>query len=101
MGYAERNNLDIYVSTPNGSNLKYNHKTNKISILDTNAPSDANDPTRKNSVTSQETTSIYTVRKGDNLTNISRRYGTTAGRIIKDNNLKSNIKIGQQLKIKN
>lgn len=43
----------------------------------------------------------YTVRKGDNLANIARRFGTTAQEIARINNLrnKNRISIGQKLKV--
>ena len=43
----------------------------------------------------------YTVKSGDNLYSIARKYNTTVDEIIKDNGLKSNnLSIGQNLKIK-
>ncbi|MCX8081789.1 MAG: LysM peptidoglycan-binding domain-containing protein [bacterium] len=43
----------------------------------------------------------YTVKKGDTLERISKKYGVSVKKIKKTNNLKSsNIKIGQNLKIK-
>jgi len=48
--------------------------------------------------TNPSTTFIYTVKKGDSLYNIARRYETTVNEIISLNNLKSiNLSIGQQL----
>lgn len=45
-------------------------------------------------------TIIYTVKKGDNLYDISKKYNTTVDSIKKKNNLNSNLlSIGQQLKI--
>lgn len=45
---------------------------------------------------------IYTVRAGDSLYSIARRYGLTVNSLIKYNNLSSNIlTIGQKLKIPN
>lgn len=44
---------------------------------------------------------IYTVKKGDNLYNIARRYGVSVDSIMKLNNLNSsNLSIGEKLKIK-
>ena len=44
----------------------------------------------------------YTVKKGDSLYSISKKYNTTPDQIIKDNGLSSsNLSIGQNLKIKN
>ena len=50
--------------------------------------------------TNPNTTFIYTVKKGDNLYNIAKKYNTTVSEITKLNNLKTNnLSIGQQLKI--
>jgi len=44
--------------------------------------------------------STYTVRRGDSLWNIARRFGTTVDRIKRDNNLRSNtLRPGQRLTI--
>ena len=43
----------------------------------------------------------YTVKKGDNLYSIAKKYNTTVDAIVKDNNLKNtNLSIGQNLKIR-
>lgn len=44
----------------------------------------------------------YTVKKGDSLAKIAKKYGTTADKIAKDNNIKNPnvIQVGQQLVIK-
>ncbi len=45
---------------------------------------------------------IYTVKSGDSLWDIARKYNTTVDEIMNSNNLKSNLlQIGQQLKIPN
>ncbi len=47
-----------------------------------------------------QTNEIYTVKKGDTLYSIARRFNTTVNDLVKDNNLLStNISIGQQLKV--
>src|SRR5690554_2668626 len=49
--YAIYYNIDGYVTTPDGSVKEYNHKTNKVKVLNTNQiPSDPNDPERKNNI---------------------------------------------------
>ncbi len=55
----------------------------------------------KSSKTSNEKTSIYTVKAGDNLSAIARKYGTTVAKIQALNNMGSNtnIDIGQKLKV--
>lgn len=47
-------------------------------------------------------TVTYTVKKGDTLSGIAAKYGTTYQKIAKDNNIKNPnfIKVGQKLKIK-
>ncbi len=53
-----------------------------------------------NSGTNPSGVFIYTVKKGDSLYNIARRYSTTVNEIISLNNLKTiNLSIGQQLVI--
>lgn len=64
-------------------------------------PSDANDPTKLNNVSSASTTTTYTVKKGDSLVSIAKYFGTSATAIVRDNNIKTNIKAGQTLKINN
>lgn len=50
--------------------------------------------------TNPNTTFVYTVKKGDSLYSIARKYDTTVNELIKLNNLKSNtLSIGQQLRI--
>lgn len=40
--------IDGYVSTPNGSLKKYNHKTGNVTVISVKMDSDPNDPDRKN-----------------------------------------------------
>jgi len=47
-GYAEYYNLDIFVSTPNGSLKYYDVSSNTERTVTTKLPSDPNDPTRQN-----------------------------------------------------
>lgn len=49
----------------------------------------------------KETVSYYTVRFGDTLTGIAKKYGTTVDRIVKNNGIKNpnKIYVGQKLKI--
>jgi LysM repeat protein len=50
---------------------------------------------------SQGTVKTHTVKKGETLSSISRKYGCTVNDLKKWNNLKSNtVKVGQKLKIK-
>lgn len=50
----------------------------------------------------QSNSITYTVKKGDNLTKIAAKYGTTVEKIAKDNNIKdkNKINVGQKLIIK-
>ncbi|CAN0449651.1 unnamed protein product, partial [Phaeothamnion confervicola] len=41
-------NIDGFVSTPDGSLLKYDVKTDKVSVINTEQASDPKDPGRKN-----------------------------------------------------
>lgn len=52
--------------------------------------------------TKKETTKTYTVKKGDTLSGIAKKYGTTYQKIAKDNGIENPnlIKVGQKLKIK-
>ena len=45
---------------------------------------------------------VYTVKKGDNLTNIAKKYNTTVDKLVKNNNIKdpNKIYVGQKLIIK-
>ena len=60
-------------------------------------------PPESQSTSSQSTTSsgtVYTVKSGDNLTKIAKKYNVTVDYIKKKNNLKSNdLKVGQKLKL--
>ena len=53
---------DLYVATPNGSLLRYNHNSGHISMIINMMPSDANDPTRKNAEFSFEQNPVDTRR---------------------------------------
>ncbi len=53
-------------------------------------------------VSSNSSSNYYRVRRGDNLTEIARKFGTSIYKIKKDNRLKSsNIIIGQRLRVPN
>ncbi len=56
----------------------------------------------KKSESKKSTTITYTVKKGDTLSAIASKYGTTYQKIAKDNNISnpSVIRVGQKLKIK-
>jgi RHS repeat-associated protein len=99
--YAKYYNIDGYVATPNGSLQRYDINTGKIIQVSSQMPSDANDPSRKNKISSAPTTTTYIVKKGDSLISIAKIFDTSAAAIIKENNLKTNIKIGQKLEVTN
>lgn len=49
---------------------------------------------------SKKRTTTYTVKSGDTLSGIARKFGTSSAQIKKDNKLKnSNVRIGQKLKV--
>ena len=48
--YAKNHKENGYVATPNGSLKKYTLKTQKVTTLSTNLPSDPKDPDRKNKI---------------------------------------------------
>ena len=52
LGLSNLNKLDSYLVTPNGSLMKYYHKTGDIETISTDMPSDSKSPDRKNSVSS-------------------------------------------------
>lgn len=54
----------------------------------------------KKTTTSKKRTTTYTVKSGDTLSGIARKFGTSSSQIKKDNKLKSSsVRIGQKLKI--
>lgn len=55
----------------------------------------------KGAVTYKNGVKVYTVRKGDTLSGIARRYGTTVSNICKKNGIKSTaiLRLGQKLKV--
>lgn len=54
-----------------------------------------------NSSSSNNSGSTYTVKKGDTLSEIAKKYGTTVNKIVKDNSIKNPnvITVGQKLKV--
>ena len=49
IGNANKDKINSYIATPNGSLQKYNYKTGEITTISEQMPSDSNDPTRLNS----------------------------------------------------
>jgi LysM repeat protein len=96
-------NGSIYVTTPNGSLQKYTQAKGQVSILNNNQPSDANDPSRTNSVSSAPSASSYKIQKGDTLGSIAKRYDTTVEAISKENKIAdpNKIQAGSTLAITN
>ena len=74
----------------------------KLTIYRSGAPMAKVGKTSKSSKSSSTTTTkTHTVKKGETLSSIGRKYGCTSNDIKKWNGLKSNnIKVGQKLKIK-
>ena len=56
----------------------------------------------KSSKSKKGGSTYYSVRKGDNLSKIAKRYGTTVSKLCKLNGIKSNkpLKVGQKLRVK-
>lgn len=52
IGNANRDKVNSYVATPNGSLQKYDYKTGEVTTISKDMPSDKRDPTRLNSVSS-------------------------------------------------
>ena len=88
------------------NNLKRDtiHVGQKLTIYRSGAPmaqASKSSKSSKETSSSASTTTTHTVKKGETLSSISRKYGCTPNDIKKWNNLKSNnIKVGQKLKIK-
>ncbi|MDM1046586.1 DUF4329 domain-containing protein, partial [Myroides sp. 1354] len=55
---AYNNEVDSYLSTPDGSLLKYNYKTTEVSIISNKLPSDPNDPNRQNNNQPKDNTAV-------------------------------------------
>ena len=76
----------------------------KLIIYRSGGPSSTTTPPKNNTNTNKgkatPTTKTHTVKKGETLSSISRKYGCTVADIKKWNNLKGNtVKIGQKIKI--
>ena len=59
-------------------------------------------PTTKPSASTAKKTVTYTVKRGDTLSGIARRYKTTVAKLVKNNGIKNAnlIYVGQKIKIK-
>ncbi len=96
---AKTNNVDVNtiikdnsLSSPNLSVGQVLKIRNEDSVIEECYGSDYASP--------ESVTNLYTVKKGDNLYSIAKRYGTSVSSIISLNNLTStNLSIGQQLKL--
>ena len=72
-------------------------KNEDIAFENINAKTETKEPIKNEN---NPKTIIYKVKKGDNLYNISKRYGINLDKLKKDNNLiNNNLRIGQTLKI--
>lgn len=63
--------------------------------------SDSDSNSKKKSDTTTKTTITYTVKKGDTLTSIAKKYNTTVSKLVKDNGIKNAnlIYAGQKIKV--
>ncbi len=59
-------------------------------------------PDRKQSSVARRSVSVHVVRRGENLSTIAQRYGTSVSKLLKLNNLsrRSIIKVGQRIKVR-
>ena len=71
IGIANYFSRDSYLTTPNGSLKKYDHKSGKISTISEDMPSDPIDPTRVNSVPSHKENNVLDDTK---MLNILRKF---------------------------
>jgi RHS repeat-associated protein len=102
IGWAEAQGIDGYVATPNGSLQKYDITTKAVTTLSTTMPSDSG-PGTGVAGTSAKSTDTYTIKPGDNLTTIAKRYKTTVSAIASENSLADPNKIiaGKTLNVTN
>lgn len=86
---GDNNNTGLtgYVTTPNGSLQEYDPSTGNITTVSTNMPSDSNDPSRLNTVSSSASTTSYTIKSGDTLTSIAKKFDTTVSAIATENTI--------------
>ena len=77
-GYNESGYIG-YLASPNGKLQKYDPKSGRITIVKSDIPRD------------------HVVKKGESLVSIAKQYSITAKKIIIDNEIKKNIKVGDHL----
>jgi len=101
--YANHYRINGYVATPNGSLQKFTFSTGKITTIGKNMPSDSNDPKRLNKVSSDPSTTKYTIKKGDTLTHIAKMFDTTVSALVNENAIQDPNKIyaGKTLNVTN
>jgi len=87
-----------YYNYPWNCVLRYNEPATKTNTTKTTNKT----TTTKAKTTTTTKTYTYVVKSGDNLTNIAKKYGTTAAKIASDNKLSNPnlLKVGQKLTIK-
>jgi len=103
IGDNNRTGLAGYLVTPNGSLQKYDPSTGNISTVNNNNPSDVNDPLRLNTVSSAATATSYTIKSGDTLNSLAKRFDTTVSAISTENKISdpNKIQAGSTLTITN
>jgi RHS repeat-associated protein len=102
IGFCEIKDIDGYVSTPNGSLLKYDVNTDQIIPLNMDQPKDTG-PGDGGPGVSKPSTSIYEIKEGDTIKSIAEKYHTTKSEIQSENNLekRSKLPVGTTLNITN
>ncbi len=102
IGVYENKNLNGYVSTPDGSLIKYDVKTNKKSLVNMSQPKD-NGSGNGGPGKSPKNTLIYTLRKGETFETIAANLMTTVDAIKKENKITDSkpLKEGTTLNITN
>lgn len=104
IGYAEKKSIDAYVATPNGAFKKYSYVDDIVTIFvnHTGVAEDTGSETGGGGI-APKSTSSYTFKNGDTLTEIAEKYHTTSFSIILENEIydSSKLKEGDVLNITN
>ncbi len=97
---ARANNLDVNTLIKDNALTSPNLSIGQVLRIRQDSDNFDGEECYGNDYNPSPTTNIYVVKKGDNLYDIAKRYGTSVSAIISLNNLTStNLSIGQELKI--